>query len=170
MFPIDFFWRAAARWPERTAIDTPEGQTSYATLAAEVAALAAALQALDATPQSRVGICAQNSREHLLALLAIAACGKVWVPLNPKSTASEIKRILDITEPSILFADAASAGLLTGAQAQFVWTGPASQEATISSLPATAARRASTWLRWVWLTATRRPSSSRAAPRAHPRA
>jgi len=134
MFPIDFFWRAAARWPERTAIDTPEGQTSYATLAAEVAALAAALQALDATPQSRVGICAQNSREHLLALLAIAACGKVWVPLNPKSTASEIKRILDVTEPSILLADAASAGLLTGAQAQFVWTGPASQEATISSL------------------------------------
>ena len=33
MYPIDFFWRAAERWPERIAIDAPEGDTSYALLA-----------------------------------------------------------------------------------------------------------------------------------------
>lgn len=44
MFPIDFFWRAAQRWPERIAIDAPEGLTNYRTLAQDVAALAATLR------------------------------------------------------------------------------------------------------------------------------
>ncbi|RZL98438.1 MAG: long-chain fatty acid--CoA ligase, partial [Variovorax sp.] len=112
MFPIDFFWRAAERWPDRTAVDTPEGAIRYDTLARRVAALAAALVDIDPALQSRVGICARNSAEHLTALLAVLACGKVWVPLNPKSTRPEIRRIVDATEPSILVVDAGSAGLL----------------------------------------------------------
>lgn len=123
MFPIDFFWRAAARWPEGTAIDAPEGLTSYATLAGNVAALAAGLRVLDPTAGSRVGILARNSREHLLALLATLAAGKVWVPLNVKSTAPEIQRIVDATEPSIVVVDPASAGLIESANTQRVWTG-----------------------------------------------
>lgn len=122
MFPIDFFWRAAARWPERTAIDAPEGRTTYATLAAEVAALAAGLRALDGAAGSRVGILANNSREHLLALLATLAAGKVWVPLNVKSTAPEIKRIADATEPGIVVLDRGSAALIEGLDTQRVWT------------------------------------------------
>ncbi len=123
MFPIDFFWRAAARWPDRTAIDAPEGRVSYARLAADVAALAAALRALDAQAGSRVAICAGNSREHLLALLAVLASGKVWVPLNPKSTPGEVARIVQATEPSILVADPGCAPLVAGARAQLLWTG-----------------------------------------------
>lgn len=123
MFPIDFFWRAAARWPERTAIDAPEGLTSYATLAGEVAALAAGLRALDPAAGSRVGILARNSREHLVALLATLAAGKVWVPLNVKSTAPEIRRILDVVEPGIVVVDPDSAALMEGATTRRVWTG-----------------------------------------------
>lgn len=115
MYPIDFFWRAAARWPERIAIDAPEGTLRYDALAERVAALAAALVAIDPAPQSRVGICAKNSTEHIVALLAVLACGKVWVPLNPKSTRPEIRRIVDATEPSILVFDAEGAALLEGA-------------------------------------------------------
>lgn len=115
MYPIDFFWRAAQRWPDRTAIDAPEGAVTYAELAAQVRALAAALLELDPEPQSRVAICAQNSASHIAVLLAVLACGKVWVPLNPKSTRPEIRRIVDVTEPSILVLDADSAGLLEGA-------------------------------------------------------
>lgn len=138
MFPIDFLWRAAARWPQRTAIDAPEGLTSYATLAAEVAALAAGLRALDGRTGSRVGILASNSREHLVALLATLAAGKVWVPLNVKSTAPEIKRIVDVTEPGIVVVDPASAALIDGADTQRVWTGPASPDAqpTVAALVA----------------------------------
>ena len=105
MYPIDFFWRAAERWPERIAIDAPDGTTRYDTLAARVAALAAALVAIDPAPQSRVGICAKNSAEHITVLLAVLASGKVWVPLNPKSTRPEIRRIVDATAPSILVLD-----------------------------------------------------------------
>ena len=126
MHPIDFFWRAAARWSERVAIDTLQGPVRYDTLAAQVAALAAALVALDPAPQSRVGICAANSAEHITALLAVLACGKVWVPLNPKSTASEIRRIVDATEPTILVLDTGCASLLDGAPGARIHTdGPA---------------------------------------------
>lgn len=114
MFPIDFFWRAATRWPDRIAVDAPEGAIRYDVLAARVAALAAALVARDPAPQSRVGICAHNSADHIAALLAVLACGKVWVPLNPKSTAPEIRRITDATTPSILVLDADCAPLLEG--------------------------------------------------------
>jgi len=115
MYPIDFFWRAAQRWPERTAIDAPEGPIRFDALAAQVRALAAALTAIDPTPQSRVGICALNSAGHIAMLLAVLACGKVWVPLNPKSTRPEIRRIIDATEPSILVQDSCSVELLDGA-------------------------------------------------------
>ena len=36
MFPIDFFWRAAQRWPDRIAIDAPEGAIRYDALAAHI--------------------------------------------------------------------------------------------------------------------------------------
>ncbi|MCU4118309.1 class I adenylate-forming enzyme family protein [Variovorax sp. N23] len=138
MYPIDFFWRAAERWPERIAIDAPEGTTRYDTLAARVAALAAALVAIDPTPQSRVGICAKNSAEHITALLAVLACGKVWVPLNPKSTRPEIRRIVDATEPSILVLDGDCAGLLDGAPGERIHThGPSGEGApTVAGLVA----------------------------------
>ena len=45
MQPIDFFWRAAERWPQRIAIDAPGGCIRYDALARKVAALAAGLQA-----------------------------------------------------------------------------------------------------------------------------
>jgi len=115
MFPIDFFWRAAQRWPDRIAIDTPEATIRYDVLATQVTALAAVLTAIDPHPQSRAGICADNSAGHIAILLAVLACGKVWVPLNPKSTQPEIRRIVDATHPSILVVDAAYSSLLEGA-------------------------------------------------------
>ncbi len=123
MYPIDFFWRAARRWPANTAIDAPEGLVRYDTLAQRVSALAAALIAVDPALQSRVGICAGNSSDHITALLAVLACGKVWVPLNPKSTRHEVRRIVDATEPSILVLDAACAPLLDGAPGARIHTG-----------------------------------------------
>ncbi|PZP30954.1 MAG: long-chain fatty acid--CoA ligase [Roseateles depolymerans] len=117
MLPIDHFWQAAERWPERIAVDSPQAQLSYAALARQVAALAAALMAIDPAPQSRVGICAANHAGHIVALLATMACGKVWVPLNPKTSAAEIRRIVDATEPSLLILDEAYAPLLDGAPA-----------------------------------------------------
>ncbi len=136
MHPIDFFWRSAERWPSRIAIDAPEGLIPYSRLARDVAALAAALVKIDPQMQSRVGICAGNSAEHIVALLATLACGKVWVPLNPKSTRHEIRRIVDATEPTILVLDPNGVGLLADAPGARVFTGQAttSGEASITEL------------------------------------
>ena len=120
MFPIDFFFRAAQRYPDRIALESPTSSVSYASLARQVRALAAGLQAIDPAPQSRVGICAGNSANHILALLAVLAAGKVWVPLNYRSTITEIGRILDATEPTILFADATGKPLLQAGAAVVV--------------------------------------------------
>ncbi|MDQ2183578.1 AMP-binding protein [Alcaligenaceae bacterium A4P071] len=120
MFPIDFFFRAAQRYPDRIALESPTSSVSYASLARQVRALAAGLQAIDPAPQSRVGICAGNSANHILALLAVLAAGKVWVPLNYRSTITEIGRILDATEPTILFADATGKPLLQAGAAVIV--------------------------------------------------
>ena len=105
MYPIDFFYRAARLFPARIAIESSSEQISYADLAEKVAALAVVFQAYDSEPQSRVGICASNSVDHLVALLAVLAAGKTWVPLNPRSSATELNRIIEVTQPSILVAD-----------------------------------------------------------------
>lgn len=111
MYPIDFFFRAAEQYPQRVALDGPDGVVTYAELAADTRALAAALQDLDPAPQTRVAICAGNSARHILALLAVMASGKVWVPLNYRSTEREIGRILDATAPSIVIVDDVGAPL-----------------------------------------------------------
>jgi fatty-acyl-CoA synthase len=70
-----------------------------------VEALAAAFQSIDPAPGSRVGICARNTREHLLALLATYASGKVWVPLNPRNGRAELDAMIAATRPALIVAD-----------------------------------------------------------------
>ena len=80
---------------------------SYQDLAVQVNALAVALQAIDPTPQSRVGICAYNNVQHLLGWLATYAAGKTWVPLNPRNGRDELDRIINLTQPSVIIFDGA---------------------------------------------------------------
>ena len=117
MHPIDFFFRAARLYPERTALQSSERCVTYRALAVQVNALAAAMQRIDPTMQSRVAICAANTIDHAAAILAVIAAGKVWVPLNARSTRPEIARILDTITPSILITDAVGAELVTGGAA-----------------------------------------------------
>ncbi|MGB1758216.1 MAG: class I adenylate-forming enzyme family protein, partial [Candidatus Puniceispirillaceae bacterium] len=110
MAPIDNFFRAAALWPDRAAVEIDHvdriEQISYAELADMVRAVAAGLQSIDPHPQSRVGICAYNHFEHLLGWLGCFAAGKVWVPLNPRNGRDELNRIIDVTAPSVIIFDA----------------------------------------------------------------
>lgn len=120
MYPIDFFFRAAKLYPERIALQSSACTLTYQALAAKVKALATALQALDPEPQTRVAICAANTVDHATAILAVLASGKVWVPLNARSTPSEIKRITDTIEPSIVISDAKGAELLQASSAHWL--------------------------------------------------
>lgn len=134
MYPIDFFFRAAELYPDRVALDGPEGQVTYARLAADTRALAAALQDLDPEPQTRVAICAGNSARHILALLAVLASGKVWVPLNYRSTEREIGRILDATAPSIVMVDGVGAPLVPALGARRIALADESAELALPAL------------------------------------
>ena len=120
MLPIDFFRRGLAHDPRATAVEADGARVSYADFSAEVEALASAFQALDPTPGSRVGICAFNTREHLTALLATYAAGKVWVPLNPRNGLAELDAMLAATRPGIVVADESCTQKFSATGAAFV--------------------------------------------------
>lgn len=134
MYPIDFFLRAAARFRDRIALDTPQGAWTYERLRRESLALAAALQTLDPTPQSRVAICAGNTAQHVVALLAVIASGKIWVPLNYRSTKQEIARILDATEPSIVITDGTGDALVDAGRTEHIRLDAHAGEHALASL------------------------------------
>ncbi len=85
-------------------METGDQRVSYAQLVSDTEALATAFQELDGTNGSRVGICAYNTREHLTALLATYAAGKVWVPLNPRNGKEELDAMIAATQPGIIVA------------------------------------------------------------------
>ncbi|MBT6116495.1 MAG: AMP-binding protein, partial [Rhodospirillaceae bacterium] len=123
MLPIDHLFRAAARWPERIAVDAPGERLSYRALAEQVAALAAAFQARDPDPEARIGICAHNTQTHLIAMLAVQAAGRCWVALNPRNGREELDGFIDLARPALIVADedcldrftAPASGLILGA-------------------------------------------------------
>ncbi|MGE4220680.1 MAG: class I adenylate-forming enzyme family protein [Alphaproteobacteria bacterium] len=106
MYPFAFFRRRARLVPDAVAVRHPGGTLTYRTLLERVDALAAAIQSQNPTPGGRVGILAGNHLEHLLAWLAVLAAGKCWVPLNPRSPAEETGRLIEVTEPQLVIADA----------------------------------------------------------------
>jgi fatty-acyl-CoA synthase len=103
--PIDHLYRGLERNPLAVAVAGPGEPLTYAELVARVEALASGLQMLDADPGSRVGICARNTVEHLLAMLATYAAGKVWVPLNPANGRADLDRMIAATRPTLFVVD-----------------------------------------------------------------
>ena len=86
---------------------TARGDVTYAALARDVNAVAAAFQERDGAPGSRVGLCLWNSYEHLVAILATFGAGKVWVPLSPRNARPALDAMIGVTRPTIVIDDAA---------------------------------------------------------------
>ncbi|MEP6493555.1 MAG: AMP-binding protein [bacterium] len=103
--PIDHLYLGVERDPTAIAIAGPGTPLKYGELVAAVEAVATGFQAIDPAPGSRVGICARNTREHLIALLATYAAGKVWVPLNPRNGRAELDAMIAATHPALIVAD-----------------------------------------------------------------
>jgi fatty-acyl-CoA synthase len=111
--PIDYFYQGVARDPNAIALETDHSRVSYSQLVADVEALASGFQTVDPTTGSRVGICALNTRDHLTALLATYAAGKVWVPLNARNGRAELEAMVATTRPTIIVADQGGAEKVT---------------------------------------------------------
>jgi acyl-CoA synthetase (AMP-forming)/AMP-acid ligase II len=104
--PIEHLYHRADQSPNAIAIAGPGEPFTYRRLLAAVHALAAALQSLDSELGSRVGICARNTVEHLIAVLATYAAGKVWVPLAPNNNSrTDLDRMIGATRPTLFVAD-----------------------------------------------------------------
>jgi len=108
MQPIDLVYRSARRHPDAVAVRAPGATLTYAELVTRADAVAAGLQGIDPRPGSRVGVCAHNTLEHLLALLGVMAADKVWVPLNPLDSAADLRAKIDAARPSIVVIESES--------------------------------------------------------------
>lgn len=114
MYPIDFFHRGVRLDPSRIAVEDGQRGLSYGDLAAKVAAVAHGLQARWPDPGARIGICAYNTLEHMLAVLAVYAAGHSWVALNPRNGKADLGNILSRTRLDAVIADADCLGLIDG--------------------------------------------------------
>lgn len=107
MFPIDCLKRGAWLAPDSIAVETGAGDRAltYRELAAAVDALAAAIQACAPGLQRRIAVCGHNTVEHLIAILAIYAAGNTWIALNPRSSRSDLDRLILAAQPSLIIVD-----------------------------------------------------------------
>jgi len=91
----ELFERAAARFPERTALIHRERRVGYRELNEAANALAARLLAEGVRPGEAVGVAVGRSPELVTALLAVLKCGAAYLPLDP---AWPDQRLAELTE------------------------------------------------------------------------
>src|SRR5262245_15665222 len=101
MLPIQMLYRGLRLNPNGEAVVHGELRLTYQQLVVMVDAFASYLQDRLPVPQSRVGLCAHNNWQHLVAMLAVFASGHVWVPLNPRNSAAELVGIAKVAELSL---------------------------------------------------------------------
>ncbi|MHA7135057.1 AMP-binding protein [Oerskovia turbata] len=82
--------RAAARWPDRVAVDFFGSTLTFARLAEQVDRAASALAALGVRRGDRIALVLPNSSSHVVAFNAALRLGAVVVEHNPTYTADEL--------------------------------------------------------------------------------
>lgn len=105
------FGDTAARFPQHTAVETPDGAVSYAQADSLTDTLAAALLALGVRRGTRVGIWCGDRPHFLYIYLAIEKIGAVAVLFNTALGASELSALLAKTDVELLFFDEGSKGV-----------------------------------------------------------
>jgi fatty-acyl-CoA synthase len=95
---------AAQRYPDKPAIVYCGAVLSYAELKARVDAMAAYLQQrLGVAPGDRVLLMSQNCPQFVIAYYAVLRAGAAVVPVNPMSTAPEIRYYLGNSGARVVF-------------------------------------------------------------------
>ncbi|HSV47387.1 MAG TPA: AMP-binding protein [Ramlibacter sp.] len=106
MLPIESLYLTTKLQPDAIAVEADDEQLSYAELASRVDALASHIQWRVPGCQNRIAICATNSLNHYLAILATYASGNTWVALNPQNSRRDLDRIVQVTTPALFIVDA----------------------------------------------------------------
>jgi fatty-acyl-CoA synthase len=103
--PVDFLWRSAAVFPERTAVVHGERRYSYRELAERARCLASALQARGVERGDRVAFLAPNVPALLEAHFGVPAAGGILVAINTRLAAHEVAYILEHSGSRLAFVD-----------------------------------------------------------------
>jgi acyl-CoA synthetase (AMP-forming)/AMP-acid ligase II len=94
--------RAAALWPESSAIEENGVRLSFSRLAAAVEKAARAFIAAGTERGDRVGIWAPNGTRWVIAALGLQSAGAILVTLNTRFKASEARYVLEKSETRLL--------------------------------------------------------------------
>ncbi|SDM80969.1 non-ribosomal peptide synthetase [Nonomuraea jiangxiensis] len=106
----DRFWAVVAEHPERTAVLGDDGPLTYAELAEEVRAVAAAVHGA-----TRVGLLLGHGPRMLAGILGTLTAGATYVPLDPGYPRVRLARMAELAEPDLLLALPEHKNLLPGA-------------------------------------------------------
>ncbi|WP_031507117.1 non-ribosomal peptide synthetase [Streptomyces megasporus] len=108
--------QTARRFPERVAVECPQGTLTYAELESRAGELAAALRASGAGVGCVVPILAVDRRELAVAILAVLKTGGVFVPMDLSAPGLRLRTMLTAAAPEWVVVGASareeSAGLL----------------------------------------------------------
>ncbi|MGP3919558.1 non-ribosomal peptide synthetase [Nonomuraea sp. 10N515B] len=104
------FWAVVAEHPGRTAVLGDDGALTYAELAQEVRAVAAAVQGA-----TRVGLLLGHGPRMLAGILGTLTAGATYVPLDPGYPHVRLARMAELAEPDLLLALPEHKDLLPGA-------------------------------------------------------
>ena len=90
---VDYLDRAAAQWPEKTAVADEQESICFRQLRDQAYALAAYIRARG-LHKAPVGVYAGRKLEVVAAMLGVAAAGCYYVPLNPLVPADKNRKII----------------------------------------------------------------------------
>ncbi|MCL6271921.1 AMP-binding protein [Sansalvadorimonas sp. 2012CJ34-2] len=105
--PYEALCQGVALNPEGIAAQDSRQVLTYSELLARVQALATGLTQ-QAPDNKRIGLCARNCADNLVAYLAILSAGLVWVPINPKNGRTLNQKLIEKSQLSMVIADCES--------------------------------------------------------------
>ena len=106
--PIHALYENRTAKADRPALIDGKTTITHAALIDGVEAAAADLIRRGVRPGDRIGLCAANSADHVVAYLAILRAGAVWTPLNPRNGARLNTEFQARARPALTLYDAAS--------------------------------------------------------------
>jgi acyl-CoA synthetase (AMP-forming)/AMP-acid ligase II len=107
MFTLDFLQNMLEHHADDIALEDDDVAVSFSELVTAVNALAVALQNKDPMAGSRVVLCARNSLEYIISVLAVQAAGKILVPVSTSETPETIYQLLVHSLPTAVIVDQA---------------------------------------------------------------
>ena len=101
---IDFFDRAAKRYPERAAFVQPDGDVfTYADAEGVSRKLAAAIQSLDVSEAAKIAVYSPNDARAFFAMLGVFRAGLIWVPLNARNSVEDNIAFVETADVEFIF-------------------------------------------------------------------